>query len=204
MNHYETLGVERTATTEQIKKAYRKLARQVHSDINGGNDDEMARLNRAYDCLSDAKRREQYDAIGDDSDAAERHEQMALQLLMQMFGAALQMYSDPTVTDFVRETRQMIVGKKIEFARNMERVKASRERLTIAKARLRRKKPGDGPLHGFIDNAVTSADAELRALEVAVLVCKKALAMIDEYESIDVRTTPTAVDSIGKLIAGIR
>lgn len=61
-NYYETLGVEETASKEEIKKAYRKLAVKYHPDKgNGGSDDKIKELNEAYDILSDDSKREQYD-----------------------------------------------------------------------------------------------------------------------------------------------
>ena len=63
-NHYETLGVDRKATQDEIKSAYRKLARQYHPDLHP-NDEECARkfkeINEANEILSDPEKRKQYD-----------------------------------------------------------------------------------------------------------------------------------------------
>jgi curved DNA-binding protein len=60
MDHYNTLGVLRDASQEEIKKAYRKLAMTHHPD-RGGNPAEFQKLNDAYEVLSDASKRQQYD-----------------------------------------------------------------------------------------------------------------------------------------------
>lgn len=60
MTHYETLGVADTATAEEIKKAYRKLASQHHPD-RGGVTATFQNIQSAYDTLSDDARRQQYD-----------------------------------------------------------------------------------------------------------------------------------------------
>jgi DnaJ-class molecular chaperone len=60
MTHYETLGVSETATPDEIKKAYRKLASQHHPD-KGGDTARFQAIQTAYDTLSDPNRRQQYD-----------------------------------------------------------------------------------------------------------------------------------------------
>lgn len=67
--YYEILGVGRDATTDEIKKAYRKLARKHHPDA-GGDEETFKKINEAYEVLSDKEKREQYDAFGQYSSAA--------------------------------------------------------------------------------------------------------------------------------------
>jgi DnaJ-class molecular chaperone len=61
MNHYETLGVSETATQDEIKKAYRKLATKHHPD-KGGDTATFQKIAQAYDTVGDESKRAQYDA----------------------------------------------------------------------------------------------------------------------------------------------
>lgn len=68
-DHYETLGVDKSATDEEIKRAYKKLARKFHPDLNPDDGDAEARfkeIGAAYEVLSDRDRRSRYDRFGTD------------------------------------------------------------------------------------------------------------------------------------------
>lgn len=63
-DYYKTLGIEKSATQEEIKKAFRKLAQKHHPDKPTGDEAKFKELNEAYSVLSDVKKRAQYDQFG--------------------------------------------------------------------------------------------------------------------------------------------
>lgn len=77
IDYYKVLGIDRSATTEDIKSAYRKLARKLHPDLNPDDKEankKFQQLNEANEVLSDPEKRKKYDKYGKDWEHGEEYE----------------------------------------------------------------------------------------------------------------------------------
>src|SRR3974390_306511 len=66
-DYYAILGVKKTASQEEIRKAFRKAARKYHPDVNPGDkkaEEKFKEINEAYEVLSDPQKRHKYDTLG--------------------------------------------------------------------------------------------------------------------------------------------
>lgn len=91
MSLYDVLGVSSTATQDEIKKAYRKLAKEHHPDMGGGDQEDFVKVRKAYETLGSVSKRSKYDATGQQGNFID-YKVMAMTEFAQLFMAVL---SDP-------------------------------------------------------------------------------------------------------------
>src|SRR6187551_1671763 len=103
IDYYKILGIEKNATEEDIKKAYRKLARKMHPDLNPNDKDahhKFQHINEANEVLSDPEKRKKYDAYGKDWQHAEQFEQQKRSAGQSQYGGEQQFYEYTDGGDF--------------------------------------------------------------------------------------------------------
>src|SRR5215213_7661990 len=105
IDYYKILGVDKGASTEDIKKAYRKLARKYHPDVNPNNKEahkKFQEVNEANEVLSDPEKRKKYDQYGKDWKHAEEFEKVKQQRQRQYSGEGTEFFggNESNFSDF--------------------------------------------------------------------------------------------------------
>lgn len=125
VNPYEVLGVKRDASDKEIQKAYRRLAKKLHPDLNPGNQQaerQFKEVTAAYDLLSDAEKRARFDRGEIDASGAERPEQ---RYYYRDFadGAGSRYTSDAGFADFFEgdDVLSAIFGRRAQGSRRRRR-----------------------------------------------------------------------------------
>lgn len=106
-DYYRILGISRSASTEEIQKAYRKLARQYHPDVNksSSSEEKFKEINEAYEVLKDPQRRAKYDALGQAWQTSQESSDFS-----SSYGSGWESYSYGRYTDFA-EFLEELFGK---------------------------------------------------------------------------------------------
>ena len=148
VSHYDTLGVRKGATTDEIRKAYRRRAKQAHPDRQGGDHTAMVAINRAYETLTDPEKRARYDRTGDDGPPPPSLDMRAMQLLSEMLVHHLQrLPEDADLLTSLRENIETNIRDLPNDIAQCEKVIASLEK---RRKRFKLKKAAAAQ-HDFVD-----------------------------------------------------
>ncbi len=179
LNPYETLGVDRSADAEVVRRAYRKRAKKVHPD-GGGSAAAFNDLRWSMIVLTDPVRREKFDRTGDiDADSIDNTLTQAISKVVEFVIAAAAAGGDPCRMDLIAEARKYFRHQKLEFE-NQAKVLA---KASQAFAKVEQRFGGKGRAE-LVKRALSShAEAMLRP--VAMLneqagVCAAALSILEE------------------------
>ena len=133
---YDVLGVDHNATSEQIKKAYKKLANKFHPDKERGDEEMFKRINQAYETLIDPVKRQSYDITGiyEGTDAV--HVKSARDSIeLAVFNIINQNEAHIEYVDIVQTIKQNIHNDKMASNQNEEKIKKAITRLNKNKER---------------------------------------------------------------------
>lgn len=179
--HYETLGVARNATPDEIKQAYRREAGKAHPDREGGSGERMASVNRAYHCLSDPDRRATYDRTGNDNGGNSVGDE-AVKMVLQLFADALTQDVDRDFVGFVRTT---LTNRQASAKADLKRLSRAVVKIEKKRDRVRAKEGAPNLFQQLVDANVRRINEAIHNGESELQVFEAALALLDQHESND-------------------
>lgn len=178
MNFYDTLGVPRDASPDDIRKAYRKLARKHHPDLNkdDGVEARFKELGAAYECLNDPERRARYDADGDDA-AHVPIEQGARDVLKQVIAGAISNEAD----DYLAEARRILGEYRVNLDLQRTTLVRKLERAMAKSGQVRVKSGDENLVQDLLEQEMQQLRKALRQNERSTLVHAAAVRTLAGY-----------------------
>ncbi len=179
-DHYETLGVKRDATDQQLKDAYRDKAKENHPD-KGGDEDTFKTLSNAYTVLMDPQRRKFYDDTGSEMKIDE-FDRKAGALLQQLFQLIVSQNGLENIIhlDIIMMINQQIDKGMTELEKKID--KAKKSRATIRKILKRIKhKDKKNPISLMLKHEATKHSESITQTHQEMEVGKRSRKMLKEY-----------------------
>lgn len=190
-NFYEILGVDKNASPEEIKKAYRSLSKIHHPDV-GGDEEEFKKISEAYTTLSDEAGKKHYDDFGCAPNSEEsKHMLIVVNSLCLVFD---QMCASLTPEEFesydLIGTLRVSVECKIDHMKSLianvkKQIQQVSKLKSILEERLKRKadvKPTPNFFIGTLNKRIAIAEQDLVAHEYQLKVAEDMCNLINEYE----------------------
>lgn len=184
-NLYEDLKVSKKTTPEQIKEAFRKMAKKTHPD-KGGNAEEFRAIAIAYNILSDEEKRRRYDN-GENPDyinQPNKDENQVLSMILTLFNSVVDQNIDLTHNNLFDIIKQSIQTNQQNFKVEKERNKTNIEKYNNILKRIKKKEKSI-PFIQILDDKIRACNAEIIHLDESIKLCDVALKLIEgcEYET---------------------
>lgn len=183
---YAELEIDRSATRDQVRRAYRKAAKRAHPDT-GGSKKKFALVKLAHDVLTDAQRREKYDATGEiEETPVDTAESDALQwvqmALDQILTTAQQRNIDPTAIDVIADMIRFCNEKKKEIENMLKQQARSIEITRKISARFKPKKGKTDRFAALMAGRLTALEQNKARNEGQLIRVTRALEIIGDHK----------------------
>jgi len=194
MDYYELLDVEKDATPEEIKKAFRQKSKTAHPD-HGGDEEEFARLSEAYKTLSDEDKRHFYDQTGIAKGQSMDLHAEAENFLIQLFDSAIENSGCINGTDILDEIYKECRSRIHAREKDIQFVTRTKEDFE-GKLGCIQKDGEDETIFDFVlKEKIQRCDNEIALAEIDIQTIEIALTMLKDYhpnpKEKDFRSRPT-------------
>jgi curved DNA-binding protein CbpA len=176
MSHYETLGVAPDASPDDIKRAYRRAARDSHPDREHGDAEKMAKVNRAYEVLGNPETRQHYDQTGQEPG---QPSDPVTSTLAELFELAIESCDG----DVIEYCHRKITSALKELDGREAAANGSIRKLTKKRDRVKPKGDGENLYTALIDGKLAIEQDLLRQVAVARKTMNGARERLRGYES---------------------
>lgn len=172
-NLYDSLGVDKTASQEAIRAAYRKKAREHHPD-KGGEVGKFQEIQTAYDVLSDAGRRAQYDKTGETGQGPSLESQA-----LSYLSALLTQFLDAVNLDVIHES--LVEHLRLAIKRDIQNQEAEKAKLqkTIDRRKEAIKRLPEGPVAALLAGDISQREQALGQMTAANAMRQEAMRLIE-------------------------
>jgi DnaJ-class molecular chaperone len=182
---YDTLGVDKNSSPEDIKKAYREKSKSAHPD-RGGSNEEQANLNKAYTLLIDVEKRARYDQTGNDNEIPfeNKFNQFITQVFMQLSGE-MDIDHENLIDAIKSEMYKGVMNLEANIENN-EKLKNKFERI-----QRRMKSKGNQSLLHLVAGQIEIFKNTIENCKVEIDFIKQCKAVMEEYSyEVDQRPQP--------------
>jgi DnaJ-class molecular chaperone len=179
---YEVLNVDESASPEDIKKAYRKRAKETHPDKNTGKEEEFIHVSKAYMILSDERKRKVYDETGDVlNDSEENIRSVAMKHIIELFMQVTTRAGERVEhVDIVLEIKRALTT--LEKSQNDGIAAANKKIKWLEKIRTRlHNKGNDRILENVIDSNIKTCKANIDSNKHVIKTLVLARELITNY-----------------------
>jgi len=179
-DHYTILGVGRDASPSDVKKAYRRLSRKYHPDVNPDDPNAaemMAAVNKAYEVLSDPARRAIYDKHGTDFDPAAKS---ARELMLKKLSEIID--SVDAESDILDMMLRWIREQEERLSLNRGSAKRDIDRLEKMRKTVRHKSGGGKVIDSIFERKIQRAQDALDSMDHQEEILKAMRPMLEDYE----------------------
>lgn len=186
MDLYEELGVKKTASKEEIKKAYRKRSKETHPDLNPDDPEkaeQFGALTRAYNILSDEEKRRQYDA-GEDPETISKvttEKDRALAAVVQLFFRVLE-HADPARHDVFKIMKEMIGDSIKNFHSEIRRLEKENLKYEAIKRRISNKRSQENIFISSLEATIRSNNDSQEKQREEIRTAELSIEILDDYQ----------------------